>query len=251
MDDETSKEKLLSYWLPKINEIEESSVSQSIIASSISMNKDLNDLANTSSNNNLSTTSKTISSKKPIILVANKLDKVNGAQLTRDPIISQLIVSNSQIETCVQCSAKTLKNVPEVFYYAQKSVLYPTAPIYDIEAKKLTSLALRSLTRIFKIVDQDNDGILNDNELNEFQLKCFGIRLNLSSLQEVKSLLLNNNQNSSENENLKNNEITLKGFLYLHTLFIKKGRHETTWTVLKKFGYDKNLSITRDYSSIK
>ena len=64
-------------------------------------------------------------------------------------------------------------------------------------------------------------------------------------------LLLNNNQNVHENENLKNNEITLKGFLYLHTLFIKKGRHETTWTVLKKFGYDKNLSITRDYSSIK
>lgn len=163
-------------------------------------------------------------------------------------MISRLIRANSQIETCIQCSAKTLQNVPEVFYYAQKSILYPTGPVYDDEKKKLTLQCVKCLTRIFKICDQDNDGLLNDRELNEFQLKCFGVHLNTTSLQEVKAMLYDNNRT---NDNLIENKITLNGFIYLHTLFIKKGRHETTWTVLKKFGYDRTLSLSREYSSIK
>ena len=41
------------------------------------------------------------------------------------------------------------------------------------------------------------------------------------------------------------------GFLFLHTLFIQRGRHETTWTVLRAFGYDDNLQLTRDFLSPK
>lgn len=37
------------------------------------------------------------------------------------------------------------------------------------------------------------------------------------------------------------------GFLFLNTLFIQRGRHETTWTILRKFGYDDNLELTDDY----
>ena len=51
---------------------------------------------------------------------------------------------------------------------------------------------------------------------------------------------------SKINKDKINNEINLNGFIYLHSLFIKKGRQETTWTVLKKFGYDRNLSMCRD-----
>lgn len=36
-----------------------------------------------------------------------------------------------EVETCVECSAKQLLNVSEVFYFAQKAVLHPTAPLYD------------------------------------------------------------------------------------------------------------------------
>lgn len=39
----------------------------------------------------------------------------------------------SEIETCIECSAKTLKNISEMFYYAQKAVLHPTSPIYSVE----------------------------------------------------------------------------------------------------------------------
>jgi hypothetical protein len=37
--------------------------------------------------------------------------------------------------------------------------------------------------------------------------------------------------------------LTLTGFLFLHALFIEKGRIETTWAVLRKFGYDDDLKL--------
>ncbi len=42
-------------------------------------------------------------------------------------------------------------------------------------------------------------------------------------------------------------ENVFAGFLFLHTLFIQRGRHETTWTVLRKFGYDDNLELNKEY----
>lgn len=37
------------------------------------------------------------------------------------------------------------------------------------------------------------------------------------------------------------------GFLFLNTLFIQRGRHETTWTILRRFGYGDTLELTPDY----
>jgi mitochondrial Rho GTPase 1 len=60
--------------------------------------------------------------------------------------------------------------VPEVFYYAQKAVLHPTAPLFDQEAQSLKQHCVRALKRIFIMCDQNNDGALSDVELNEFQV---------------------------------------------------------------------------------
>lgn len=43
-----------------------------------------------------------------------------------------------EIETCIECSAKTLRNISELFFYAQKAVLHPTRPIYDCDTKQVT-----------------------------------------------------------------------------------------------------------------
>ena len=40
--------------------------------------------------------------------------------------------------------------------------------------------------------------------------------------------------------------LTLQGFLFLHALFIERGRLETTWAVLRKFGYSDELRISPD-----
>lgn len=58
----------------------------------------------------------------------------------------------------------------------------------------------------------------------------------------MKSVIAQNVAGGIENE-----AITMKGFLFLHCLFIQRGRNETTWTVLRKFGYDENLELTHNY----
>uniref|UniRef100_A0AAR2JAU6 Mitochondrial Rho GTPase 2 n=1 Tax=Pygocentrus nattereri TaxID=42514 RepID=A0AAR2JAU6_PYGNA len=175
----------------------------------------------------------------PIILVGNKSDLRSGSSMeTILPIMNQF----SEIETCVECSAKNLKNISELFYYAQKAVLHPTAPLYDPEDKQLKPQCVRALSRIFSISDQDNDRILSDAELNNFQKSCFGNPLAPQALEDVKTVVWKNTS-----DGVQDNGLTLNGFLFLNTLFIQRGRHETTWTILRKFGYDDTLELTDDY----
>uniref|UniRef100_A0A669F8P0 Mitochondrial Rho GTPase n=1 Tax=Oreochromis niloticus TaxID=8128 RepID=A0A669F8P0_ORENI len=175
----------------------------------------------------------------PLILVGNKSDLVEHSSMeTILPIMNQY----QDIETCVECSAKNLKNISELFYYAQKAVLHPTGPLYCPEEKELKPSCIKALTRIFKISDLDNDGILNDSELNFFQRTCFNTPLAPQALEDVKNVVRRNMM-----DGVKDNGLTLKGFLFLHTLFIQRGRHETTWTVLRRFGYDDDLELTQEY----
>lgn len=79
-------------------------------------------------------------------------------------------------------------------------------------------------------------------ELNNFQSRCFNGPLQPQVLDDVKGVLQKNLE-----EGIRNNAVTMKGFLYLHSLFVQRGRNETTWTVLRKFGYDDNLEMSSDY----
>ncbi|XP_039347587.1 mitochondrial Rho GTPase 2 isoform X2 [Mauremys reevesii] len=178
-------------------------------------------------------------SRIPIILVGNKSDLQSGSSME---IILPIMNQFSEIETCVECSAKNLKNISELFYYAQKAVLHPTAPLYDPEEKQLRPTCARALTRIFNISDQDNNQILSDDELNYFQKSCFGNPLAPQALEDVKTVVWKNTT-----DGVQDNGLTLNGFLFLNTLFIQRGRHETTWTILRRFGYADELELTDDY----
>uniref|UniRef100_A0A8B9UB65 EF-hand domain-containing protein n=1 Tax=Anas zonorhyncha TaxID=75864 RepID=A0A8B9UB65_9AVES len=175
----------------------------------------------------------------PIILVGNKSDLQMGSSMD---VILPIMNQFSEIETCVECSAKNLKNISELFYYAQKAVLHPTAPLYDPEEKQLRPACARALTRIFNLSDQDNNQILSDDELNYFQKSCFGNPLAPQALEDVKMVVWKNTT-----DGVQDNGLTLNGFLFLNTLFIQRGRHETTWTILRRFGYDDELELTDDY----
>ncbi|OXB64855.1 hypothetical protein ASZ78_006593 [Callipepla squamata] len=150
----------------------------------------------------------------PLILVGNKSDLVEYSSMeTILPIMNQY----TEIETCVEMKPACIK----------------------------------ALTRIFRISDQDNDGTLNDAELNFFQRICFNTPLAPQALEDVKNVVRKN-----LSDGVADNGLTLKGkpyltlsrcFLFLHTLFIQRGRHETTWTVLRRFGYDDDLELTPEY----
>jgi Ras family protein T1 len=108
-------------------------------------------------------------------LVGNKID-IRGKDLTNDKLEDQMMPIMSEfkeIETCIECSAKELINVSEVFYFAQKAVIHPTAPLYDSKEHVLKPACIDALRRIFKLCDLDKNGVLDDTEIDNFQVKVF------------------------------------------------------------------------------
>lgn len=209
----------------------------------------------------------------PVILVGNKIDLRSGNVTNKalEDELAPIMAEFKEVETCVECSAKLPLNVSEVFYFAQKAVLYPTAPLYDSRQHTLKHACIEALKRIFKLCDMDKDGLLSNYELNEFQRKCFDAPLQAQELGGIKDVVtqgaidLGWNPEASEagpsgshgasssdggastlyggNPHLRDDSLTLAGFLYLHTLFIRRGRLETTWTVLRTFGYGTDLTL--------
>ncbi|PAA63965.1 hypothetical protein BOX15_Mlig008947g2 [Macrostomum lignano] len=171
----------------------------------------------------------------PVVLVGNKSDASERSQL---PTVLKVMNSYPEVETCIECSAKLLHNLSETFWFAQKAVLYPTFQLYRPDDKELTVQCRTALTRIFRICDLDNDGYMNDRELELFQRRCFRVPLNPQSLEEVKQAVKRRSP-----EGVLPQGLTLKGFLQLHQMFVQKGRHETTWAVLRRFGYDNDLRL--------
>jgi hypothetical protein len=70
------------------------------------------------------------------------------------------------------CSARTLDNIAAVFETAQKLVIYPVYPIFDVMTNDLTPEVQRAFARIFRVFDHDCDGVLSDDELNRLQVSA-------------------------------------------------------------------------------
>ncbi|KAF4361241.1 hypothetical protein G4B88_000639 [Cannabis sativa] len=177
--------------------------------------------------------------KVPVIVVGCKLDlRDENQQVSLEQVMSPIMQQFREIETCIECSALKHIQIPEVFYYAQKAVLHPTGPLFDQESQTLKPRCVRALKRIFILCDHDRDGALSDAELNDFQVKCFNAPLQPSEIVGVKRVV-----QEKIPEGVNERGLTLTGFLFLHALFIEKGRLETTWTVLRKFGYNNDIKL--------
>jgi len=183
----------------------------------------------------------------PVTLAGNKIDTRASEieALNLEALIKPIMEEHRELEVCIECSAKQIFNVAEVFYFAQKSVLHPTAPLYDVATHSVKPRAAAALTRVFRLCDKDGDGELNDFELNEFQVSCFNVKLKNEELMGVKNVV---KENCEEGVSV-NGGVTLPGFVFLHTLFIQKGRLETTWTVLRKFGYNEDLVLGNEHAT--
>ncbi|KAK4407129.1 Mitochondrial Rho GTPase 1 [Sesamum angolense] len=126
--------------------------------------------------------------KAPVIVAGCKLDRRTeeyNLSIEMVPLMQQF----REIETCIECSAANMLQIQEVFYFAQKAVLHPTAPLFDQETQTLRPRCMRALKRIFVLCDHDMDGILNDDELNEFQVKCFNALLQPAEIVGVKRVV--------------------------------------------------------------
>nr|XP_043610959.1 mitochondrial Rho GTPase 1-like isoform X2 [Erigeron canadensis] len=175
--------------------------------------------------------------KVPVIVVGCKTDlRDENYPISLEHEMAPLMQQFREIETCIECSAADLLQIPDVFYYAQKAVLHPTAPLFDQESQTLKPRCIRALKRIFGLCDLDMDGALSDSELNEFQ--CFNAPLQPAEIVGVKRVV-----QEKVPEGVNERGLTIAGFLFLHGLFIEKSRVETTWTVLRKFGYNDDIEL--------
>ncbi|KAG5063148.1 hypothetical protein JHK85_004331 [Glycine max] len=181
--------------------------------------------------------------KVPVIVVGCKLDLRDENQLVSlESLTTHIMKHFIEVVTCVECSAATLYQVPQVFYFAQKEVLHPVDPLFDYKRHALTDPCVRALRRIFVLCDHDMDGALNDEELNEFLVRCFSAPLQPSEIAEVKTIV-----EQKVPEGVNSIGLTFPGFIYVHNMFLKKGQTETLWAVLRKFGYDNDLKLWDDF----
>ena len=84
--------------------------------------------------------------------------------------LEEVLKEFKEVETAIECSARTLSFVQEVFHFALKAVIHPQFPLYDIMEQKLKPRCAQALRRAFLLCDNDGDNRLNEAEINAFQV---------------------------------------------------------------------------------
>mmetsp|Transcript_47898 Transcript_47898/g.124347 ORF Transcript_47898/g.124347 Transcript_47898/m.124347 type:complete len:641 (-) Transcript_47898:37-1959(-) len=182
----------------------------------------------------------------PILLVGNKVDMRSSsstAQSTLRELITPILEEYKKVEICIECSARQMLNISEVFYFAHKAILHPVHPLMNVEDNELTPHCKAALKRIFMTCDKDKDGLLNDSELNAYQKYCYGNPLSEKELEGVKAILADN-LGKDKGLSGERASITLDGFFFLSQHFVERGRPETIWMSLRKYGYDDSICLS-------
>jgi len=179
----------------------------------------------------------------PVVLCANKSDLspagTSTAQIVEDEMLP-VMAEFKEIDSCIRTSAREHHNINEVFFLCQKAVTHPIAPIYDSKESNLKPAAIEALKRVFYLCDRDQDGLLNDKEVHDFQMKCFEKPLSDADLASIKRSIY---RSALLDGVASGTGIDIEGFLQLNKMFAEKGRHETIWIILRKFHYSDSLSL--------
>jgi mitochondrial Rho GTPase 1 len=184
----------------------------------------------------------------PVVLCANKSDLItNGttAQVVEDEMLP-VMAEFKEIDSCIRTSARDHQNVNEVFFLCQKAVTHPIAPLFDSKEGNLKPAAVAALRRVFYLCDKDQDGYLNDQEMHDFQAKCFQKPLSPEDLENIKQSISKASSKPSVNKG-----VDLNGFIQLNKIFAEKGRHETIWIILRTFHYTDSLSLKESFLNPK
>ncbi|KAI9827877.1 MAG: ERMES complex Ca(2+)-binding regulatory GTPase gem1 [Phylliscum demangeonii] len=177
----------------------------------------------------------------PVVLCANKADAGHSATTAQvvDEEMLPVMAEFKEIDSCIRTSAREHHNVNEAFFLCQKAITHPIAPLFDSKEAVLKPAAVTALQRIFYLCDKDRDGYLSDQELADFQLRCFGKPIADEDLAHIKRSI----QRWSPPSVHDRKGIDAHGFLLLNKTYAEKGRHETIWIILRTFHYTDSLSL--------
>ncbi|CAK78690.1 unnamed protein product (macronuclear) [Paramecium tetraurelia] len=123
--------------------------------------------------------------QQPIIIVGNKLDLI-GLDCDREnyrvyKLIKQLVKDFSQVEIGIECSSIKFQSV-RILFIPFVTLVQPSNQINYRGLQK-------ALTCIFRICDEDGDGVWSDQELEQFQKKVFKRQLNKSDIAGIKDMI--------------------------------------------------------------
>lgn len=188
----------------------------------------------------------------PVVLCSNKSDLTPGtstASVVEDEMLP-VMAEFKEIDSCIRTSAREHHNINEVFFLCQKAVTHPIAPIYDAKENNLKPAVIDALKRVFYLCDRDQDGVLNDKEIQAFQMKCFEKQLSDGDLANIKRSINHTGPAFASgalqgklSDGIDVDGIDVDGFVQLNRMFAEKGRHETIWIILRKFHYSDSLSL--------
>ncbi|KAJ3712734.1 EF hand associated-domain-containing protein [Lentinula guzmanii] len=105
---------------------------------------------------------------------------------------------------------------------------------------------ITQLENSLNAVVRDKNSYSEQAQIRQAERKCFDAPLQLQELEGIREMV-----NQHADGGVREGGLTEAGFLYLHTIFIQRGRLETTWTVLRKFGYAEDLRSTEAFLSPK
>ena len=180
----------------------------------------------------------------PVVLCANKSDLAGQAatpQIVEEEMLP-VMAEFREIDSCIRTSAREHRNVNEVFFLCQKAVTHPIAPLFDYKEGQLKPACVAALQRIFYLSDKDRDGYLNDQEMRDFQAKCFDKPLTDDDLEDIKRSVAKASPKSDISKG-----IDRLGFLQLNKIYAEKGRHETIWIIVRKYHYTDSLSLEEQF----
>lgn len=176
----------------------------------------------------------------PVVLCANKSDlstNVSTDQVVEEEMLP-VMAEFKEIDSCIRTSAREHHNINEVFFLCQKAVTDPIAPLFDSKESTLKPACVAALQRVFYLCDRDHDGFLNEDEIQNFQTKCFGKTLGSDDLDNIQQAIKKYSPDS-----VSERGIDQRGFILLNKIFAEKGRHETVWIILRTFHYTDSLSL--------
>lgn len=181
--------------------------------------------------------------KSPVLVIGNKLDlREKNLDYSLENTVKALSKS-SYFDMVLECSALTLDNLSDVFLHAQKIVLYPVPPLYNITTENLTADFKRALSLIFKISDKDQDFLLNSQEILNMHLEAFEVYMENEDLEELKKVI-----KKCFPSGITHNALNFEGFCYLQIMMIEKLQSNICWDLLTHYKFDRNLSLKFSYS---
>lgn len=172
-------------------------------------------------------------------------------------------------------SCKNYSNISPLFSEILNSLVNPSHLFYYQKNEEIIfkNNFEKALKRIFRIFDKDRKGVLTKNEFNKIHQSIFDIKLETDHFLAIKECIkivnsfqqghlmnnnlgLNSNDNSNQILNSKSilgneDEISADGFITLNKLTVQVGESQTTWSTLRKYGYNDNLELDKWYFKTK